>query len=278
MPNQDKRPTDPTRGEPQRPELRASSASPLWEIPGDVPAARRRARALSMREPEGAVNDAGVAGADRHADIPADAEMGAYDQAQIRPAMLERILSEPLDTPQPRHKARRDGRAARRFGSIAAVAGLLLVAALLGAYALQQQHPVSPSLVQQNDSPGVVARAPTPVSMPDPIEAPPRSESQTPVVVDPQVVLEKAPMEAAIVAAPPQPVSLKAAVKKTMALPRVIRHVVKKGDTLWDLAERYTHDPFRYPELARQSHIANPDLIYPGQTVRIELASNSHPL
>lgn len=48
-----------------------------------------------------------------------------------------------------------------------------------------------------------------------------------------------------------------------------IIHIVAKGDTLWDIAQRYIHDPYRYPELARLSNIKNPDLIYPGDRVRI---------
>ncbi len=46
-------------------------------------------------------------------------------------------------------------------------------------------------------------------------------------------------------------------------------HIVVKGDTLWHIAQRYIHDPFRYPELARLNKIRNPDLIYPGDRVRI---------
>ena len=48
-----------------------------------------------------------------------------------------------------------------------------------------------------------------------------------------------------------------------------IVHIVKKGDTLWDIAARYVNDPYRYPELATLSRIKNPDLIYPGNRVRI---------
>jgi len=48
-----------------------------------------------------------------------------------------------------------------------------------------------------------------------------------------------------------------------------IIHVVVKGDTLWAIAKRYVKNPFRYPELARLSKIKNPDLIYPGDRVRI---------
>ena len=48
-----------------------------------------------------------------------------------------------------------------------------------------------------------------------------------------------------------------------------IIHIVVKGDTLWHIAKRYVNNPFRYPELARLSKIRNPDLIYPGNRVRI---------
>ncbi len=50
---------------------------------------------------------------------------------------------------------------------------------------------------------------------------------------------------------------------------QLLIHIVVKGDTLWHIAIRYLGDPFRYPELARLSHIRNPDLIYPGDKVRI---------
>jgi|GEM_PF-1790085 len=48
-----------------------------------------------------------------------------------------------------------------------------------------------------------------------------------------------------------------------------IIHIIVKGDTLWHIAKRYVNNPFRYPELARLSNIKNPDLIYPGNRVRI---------
>lgn len=52
-------------------------------------------------------------------------------------------------------------------------------------------------------------------------------------------------------------------------VPGEIRHIVVEGDTLWDIAEKYLGDPFQYPELARNSQIRDPDLIYPGDVVII---------
>lgn len=50
-----------------------------------------------------------------------------------------------------------------------------------------------------------------------------------------------------------------------------IMHIVVKGDTLWDIAAKYLSDPFRYPELAKLSRINDPDLIYPGDLIRITI-------
>jgi nucleoid-associated protein YgaU len=44
-------------------------------------------------------------------------------------------------------------------------------------------------------------------------------------------------------------------------------HVVREGDTLWDIARRYRGDSLAWPLVydANRSRIAVPDLIYPGQ-------------
>ena len=52
-------------------------------------------------------------------------------------------------------------------------------------------------------------------------------------------------------------------------------HIVVKGDTLWHIAKRYIHDPYKYHELARLSKIKNPDLIYPGNKVIIRIKNNN---
>ncbi|MEO5904194.1 MAG: LysM peptidoglycan-binding domain-containing protein [Gemmatimonadaceae bacterium] len=50
-----------------------------------------------------------------------------------------------------------------------------------------------------------------------------------------------------------------------------VEHVVKTGDTLWDIAKAYLNDPFRWPEVFKRNSdiVENPHWIYPRETVRI---------
>lgn len=47
-------------------------------------------------------------------------------------------------------------------------------------------------------------------------------------------------------------------------------YTVKVGDTLWDIAQRFTGDPLNYHNIAGKNLIKNPDLIFPGQTLQVE--------
>lgn len=55
------------------------------------------------------------------------------------------------------------------------------------------------------------------------------------------------------------------------ARPREIRHVVKPGDTLWDIARTYLKDPFRWEEVFKRNTdvVKNPHWIYPEEVLVI---------
>jgi nucleoid-associated protein YgaU len=44
---------------------------------------------------------------------------------------------------------------------------------------------------------------------------------------------------------------------------------VAPGETLWDIAGRYVHDPWAWQQLAAQNGIADANLIRPGDQIRI---------
>jgi hypothetical protein len=48
-------------------------------------------------------------------------------------------------------------------------------------------------------------------------------------------------------------------------------HIVRRGDTLWDLSSYYLHNPFLWPSIyeANETQIKDPHWIYPGQMFRI---------
>jgi len=46
-------------------------------------------------------------------------------------------------------------------------------------------------------------------------------------------------------------------------------YVVQEGDTLWSISERFTGNPYNYPRIAGENRIAEPDLIFPEQRIRL---------
>ena len=53
----------------------------------------------------------------------------------------------------------------------------------------------------------------------------------------------------------------------TTSMPKT--YTVVKGDTLWGIAKRFLGEGIRYKEIAQHNKIENPNLIFPGQVVKI---------
>jgi len=59
--------------------------------------------------------------------------------------------------------------------------------------------------------------------------------------------------------------------ENTRDIPEEIFYTIAKGDTLWGIAEKFYDDGSKYPHIveANIEVIKDPDLIYPGQAIRI---------
>lgn len=67
---------------------------------------------------------------------------------------------------------------------------------------------------------------------------------------------------------------VKVAVEKKMRIkdnaPNQKNYTVVAGDTLWNISKRFLGEGSQYREIAKLNHIANPNLIYPGQILKIK--------
>lgn len=100
--------------------------------------------------------------------------------------------------------------------------------------------PLAEPVVQSKDEP-------EPVAAPAPIEA---KEEEIVVAPEPEKVVPSTPVEL-----PKKPADT--------------TYKIKWGDTLWDIADAYYKNPWRYKKIARYNGIKNPDHIISGRTITI---------
>jgi len=68
---------------------------------------------------------------------------------------------------------------------------------------------------------------------------------------------------------PNAPYSLGGTVETTAPPPAI--HVVQRGDTLWDVCDRYFHNPWEWPRVwSYNPELQNPHWIYPGDQLRLQ--------
>jgi hypothetical protein len=86
--------------------------------------------------------------------------------------------------------------------------------------------------------------------------------------------------EAAILAAPTNEVtSSPASPDSSIINPSAPKsYVVKRGDTLWGISSMFLRDPWLWPEVWYiNPQVANPHLIYPGDTLALAYGADGHP-
>jgi nucleoid-associated protein YgaU len=91
---------------------------------------------------------------------------------------------------------------------------------------------------------------------------PPRNEAKQEPKVTSEDVLKSLPK-------PETMAPLYLTVPPDRVLPDQTVYIVVKGDTLWGIAKRFTGNPLNYPRVAKDNSIATPDLIFPGQRIRL---------
>lgn len=166
---------------------------------------------------------------------------------------------------------------------------LVLLAAGGGYFLWPSANDTPPQITALPPPLAYVAPEPVPVPAPAPAPAEPVAAPATPLFSSEGIQVEQNGKEITIVIerAKPAPVAQPVAAEGTAESvpadapapapepapepepPQMYVHTVVKGDTLWAIAEHYLDDPWRYRELAQLSRIKNPDLIYPGNKVRI---------
>ncbi len=135
---------------------------------------------------------------------------------------------------------------------ICVIAALLILFVIPSKYNLITMHggQETPAAAQEIQEPAVQPEVPEPVPEPAPAPAPEAKENEVVVAPAAETVVPEKPAEPA---------------KKA----EDIVYRIKWGDTLWDIADAYYKNPWRYHRIARYNHIKDPDYIISGTTIKL---------
>ncbi|MCR4952745.1 MAG: LysM peptidoglycan-binding domain-containing protein [Treponema sp.] len=125
----------------------------------------------------------------------------------------------------------------------------------------KQSEDKKTELVEINPVPAEEEKTPQVQPEPDPVPEPINEPEPDPVPQakeDEVIVIEQAEE---VVPVPPEPVKEEK--------PADVKYKIKWGDTLWDIADTYYKNPWRYKKIARYNGIKNPDYIISGTVILI---------
>ena len=134
---------------------------------------------------------------------------------------------------------------------ICIIATLLVLLVLPGKFNLRQKHADKKSQVAVEQQAESTTPAPAPAEEKKPVPVPQAKEDEV-------VVIEKA--EEVKPVPPPAPAETKS---------KNVTYKIKWGDTLWDIADTYYKNPWRYKKIANYNGIKNPDHIISGTIITI---------
>ena len=134
---------------------------------------------------------------------------------------------------------------------ICIIATILVLLVVPGKFNLRQKHAdkkAQTAVEKQAEAPSQETAKPAEEKKPDPV--PQAKENEV-------VVIEKAEEVKPL---PPPAAETK---------PKAVSYKIKWGDTLWDIADTYYKNPWRYKKIAKYNNIKNPDHIISGTVIQI---------
>ena len=179
-----------------------------------------------------------------------EAQQRQAEEAERKAAELAPIMEVPMPEAPISNERTHQGQPTveRKRGKHLAVAAVIAAALVLIIYFMSAP-------VRQSETPVIKKEPPTAVQKP---AAPPVGAKKG----SPETVQKKMPE-------PAMPAPLYLTVPPEMVVPAQNIYIVVKGDTLWSIAKRFTGNPLNYPRVARDNSIATPDLIFPGQRIKL---------